>query len=171
MQGYLLDTNIISYWFDDSRPQHGRVVKRIADLPPETPLRISAVTLGEIEYGRSTTGAEDRDARAEVAALMEHQLPAVIDIRRSTAVYYGPLRARLFNKFAPKALRKARWPEQCIDPATSLELGVQENDLWIAAQAIEHNLTLVTHDKMSRLREVIDGGSSAKLLSMSHAAA
>ena len=156
MQGYLLDTNIISYWFDESRAQHGRVVKCIAELPPEAPLRISAVTLGEIEYGRSAAGAGDKDAQAEIAAFMERQLPAVIDIRRSTAIYYGPLRARLFDKFAPKALRKARWPEQCIDPVTSLQLGVQENDLWIAAQAMEHNLTLVTHDKMSRLRQILD---------------
>jgi predicted nucleic acid-binding protein len=41
-----------------------------------------------------------------------------------------------------------------VDPLTAKCLGIQENDLWIAAQAYESNLVLVTHDKMDRLREV-----------------
>jgi predicted nucleic acid-binding protein len=37
---------------------------------------------------------------------------------------------------------------------TSQELGIQENDLWMAAQALEYNLVFVTNDKMERIREV-----------------
>jgi predicted nucleic acid-binding protein len=43
-----------------------------------------------------------------------------------------------------------------IDPVTSRELGIQENDLWIAAQALEYNLVLVTNDKMDRIRDVCE---------------
>ena len=46
--------------------------------------------------------------------------------------------------------------EQLIDRFTWLELGSLENDLWIAAQAISRNLTLVTNDSnkgMKRIRE------------------
>jgi len=40
-------------------------------------------------------------------------------------------------------------------PRTSAEeLGIQENDLWIAAQAIQYNLVLITEDHMRRLQEV-----------------
>ena len=35
-----------------------------------------------------------------------------------------------------------------------MELGIDENDLWIAAQAIEHNLVLVTNDEMKRIKHV-----------------
>ncbi|MCH7920211.1 MAG: hypothetical protein IIC50_19795 [Planctomycetes bacterium] len=64
------------------------------------------------------------------------------------------LRAALFDKYAPKKNRKGLRPEQLIDPVTSKGLGVQENDIWIASQALEHNLVLVTNDQMNHLREV-----------------
>ena len=51
MHGYLLDTNIVAYWFDERRSEHERVVQHIQELPDTTPLMISAITLGEIEYG------------------------------------------------------------------------------------------------------------------------
>ena len=51
MRGYLLDTNIVMYWFDTRRPQHERVVRHIQELPEATPLMISAITSGEIEFG------------------------------------------------------------------------------------------------------------------------
>jgi len=45
--------------------------------------------------------------------------------------------------------RRVFRPEQLIDPVTSLELKIQENDLWIVAQAITKDLTLVTNDRKS----------------------
>lgn len=52
--------------------------------------------------------------------------------------------------------RKGLRPEQLVDPTTAKELDIQENDLWLAAQALEHNLVLVSHDKMTRLRKVAE---------------
>jgi predicted nucleic acid-binding protein len=62
----------------------------------------------------------------------------------------------MFQRFAPAGRRrKGRRPEELLDPATSRELGIQENDLWIAAQALQYNYVLVSHDQhMSRIREV-----------------
>jgi len=71
-----------------------------------------------------------------------------------TARTYGELRALLFDKYAQKKKRSGLRPEQLFDPATSLELGIQENDLWIAAQAMVKNLTLVTSEKLRRISEV-----------------
>jgi predicted nucleic acid-binding protein len=34
-------------------------------------------------------------------------------------------------------------------------LGIDENDLWIAAQAIQYNLVLVTNDGLERIRAVL----------------
>ena len=43
-------------------------------------------------------------------------------------------------------------PESCYDRVTGQELGIDENDLWIAAQSIAHNLVLVSNDRMLKIR-------------------
>jgi len=80
----------------------------------------------------------------------------LLNVSRSTTSVYGDLRARLFEKYAPRKKRtKRRRPEQLQSPVTSKELGIHENDLWIAAQAIERNLVLVSNDAhMKRIRDV-----------------
>ena len=55
-------------------------------------------------------------------------------------------------------------PEQLIDPITSRELGIQENDLWLCAQAVAHDMVLVTNDTMRRIREVSQGMQPALLI-------
>jgi predicted nucleic acid-binding protein len=157
-RGYLLDTCIISYWFNENRePQHSVVSRRIDALDADSPLFISAVTLGEIEYGYRT---ESQDQEPEVPvpesqAVLE-RLPVILDIRRSTTTYYGHLRAGLFEKCVPRDQRKrAKRPEQLVDPITARDLGIDENDLWLAAQAFERRLILATHDRMARIAQVI----------------
>lgn len=101
---------------------------------------------------------EDTSLQATFRELVYDQLPHPLPVRETTGMYYGQLRARLFEKFAPKEKRtKGLRPEQLTEPVTSLELGIQENDLWIAAQASEYNLVLATNDKMLRIREVASG--------------
>lgn len=154
VRGYLLDTNIVAYWFDEGKPEHMPVAKHIASLPADSPLRISAVTLGEIEYGHKVESREPTSIQAQFSSSVRDRLGNILDIRRSTAAYYGSLRASLFDKYAPKKRRKGLRPEQLTDPITSLDLGIQENDLWIAAQAIEHNIVLVSHDGLDHIRTV-----------------
>jgi tRNA(fMet)-specific endonuclease VapC len=154
VQGYLLDSNIVSYWFDAKRPEHGRVLQRIQQLPAGTPLAVSAITLGEIQYGLCVLD-EAPDSGAELTEFINEQLPMILSVTDTTRIDYGSIRARLFRKYAPGELRrKVRMPEQLVDPVTGLTLGIQENDLWIAAQAVEHNLVLVSNDRLTRIREV-----------------
>ena len=129
----------------------------IAALPEESPLRISAITLGEIEYGhRAEAKGPPLPIQKQFHRFVRNIDPMVLRVGEHTAEHYGILRAALFEKYAPKdAKRKIKRPEQLIDPITSKELGIQENDLWICAQALEHRLVLVTHDKkMVRLHEL-----------------
>ena len=161
MQGYLLDTNIVAYWFDDRRPEHRSVVDRINALPDDVPLRVSVVTLGEIEYGHRAVSLGDTPIQARLKQFLADQFPRALEIRKATTIYYGAWRARLFAKLAPAGKKtKLTRPEQLVAPVTSRELGIQENDLWIAAQAMEHKLVLVTHDvrSMAPLRDVMDDG-------------
>jgi len=158
VRGYLLDTNIVVYWFDSRRPQHERVVHHIQELPEATPLMISAITLGEIEFGLQVSKVSTLEQEVSQEALRvftDTNLPMVLDVTKATRISYGALRASVFEKYAPNTQRRRGLrPEQLIDPATSHKLGIQENDLWIAAQTMEYNLVFVTNDKMVRIREV-----------------
>jgi len=158
VRGYLLDTNIVVYWFDARRPQHERVVRHIQELSEATPLMISAITLGEIEFGlqvSKVSAPEQEASQDELRVFIDTNLPMVLDVTKATRISYGVLRASVFEKYAPNAKRRSGLrPEQLIDPVTSQELGIQENDLWMAAQALQYNLVFVTNDKMERIRDV-----------------
>jgi tRNA(fMet)-specific endonuclease VapC len=154
VRGYLLDTNILSYWFDEKSPQHENVVRHLAALDANTPLRLSVISLGEMEYGHRCVSDTDTAIQVAFEDFVSKRLPGVLRIQRSTSIHYGQVRARLFKKFAPKGKRSGLRPCQLVDPITATNLGIQENDLWLAAQAIEFNLVLVTHDRVSRLKEV-----------------
>jgi predicted nucleic acid-binding protein len=75
-----------------------------------------------------------------------------LPIDRHVSDAYGELRSSLFEKYIRKGKNKR--PEQLTDPVTATEIGIDENDLWIVAQAVTHNLTLVTNDKMRRIFSV-----------------
>ena len=111
--------------------------------------------MGEIEYGYHVAPAKQVLKVEAVREFVRRQLPRVLDIRKTTAEVYGDLKARLFEKHAWRHRKtKIRRPEELIDPVTSKELSIQENDLWMAAQAIERNLVFVAADKMNRIRNV-----------------
>lgn len=158
MPGYLLDTNVVSYWFDPARKeQHQAVTRRIGGLPGDALMTISAITRGEIEYGHRALGEKiDREKEDSFLQFIEHRFPVTLDVGKHTRIAYGSLRARLFGQYVSPARKRGLRPEQLVNPVTALELGVDENDLWIAAQALEHNLVLVTHDRMTHLRGVAD---------------
>jgi len=142
VRGYLLDTNIMAYWFDKKRPEYQKVNERIDSLDPNTPLRISAISLGEIEYGHRCVSNGDTDIQLTFKKYITTRFPGILNVRQSTTIYYGQIRARLFEKYAPKNGRKNLRPCQLVDPLTAKILGIQENDLWIVAQASEYNLVL-----------------------------
>jgi tRNA(fMet)-specific endonuclease VapC len=147
MRAFLLDTNIWSYWFDPNSysEQHANIQERLKRLPSDARLSISVISWGEIDYGSNVNHKKEQSREAEFHKFISGEAPWLVLIDRQTATTYGELRARLFDKYAEKNKRTTkRRPEQLIDPVTSLELGIQENDLWIAAQAISRNLTLVT---------------------------
>lgn len=120
---------------------------------------ISAVTVGESEYGLLAAPKVAASLQEEARAVVNAFLPGLIlsvdaDVARE---HYAELRSRLFVKFAPKDARgvaKTNFIGEWVDPSTQKTLGVQENDVWIAAVAMAYNLTLVSSDKMNRIREV-----------------
>jgi tRNA(fMet)-specific endonuclease VapC len=68
----------------------------------------------------------------------------------TTAAIYGQLKAALINQFAPKEKSQRR-------KTKIRDIGFDDNDLWIAAIALQHNLILVSADSdFQRIKTVRD---------------
>ena len=67
---------------------------------------------------------------------------------------YALLKAKLAKCYLAKPSRKdrPRWVEDWVDKATGKKLHVDENDLWMCAQAKERDLVFVTADDKIRKR-------------------
>ncbi len=164
MADYLLDTNILAYWYDTARSEHMNVIKRINAIKQPDPitryvprLYISVVTLGEIEYGHRVAPSPDTANQAEYTRFVREQCPEALEMTNDVAEQYGELRAWLFNNFGPKAKKsKVKRAEELVNPTTGKELGIDENDIWIAAQARTHNFVLVTHDSRGNFGKILE---------------
>lgn len=169
MPDYLLDTNILSMWYDPARPEYTKVIARVAAVRVPDALTgyvsrlfVSTVTLGEVEYGHRVALSPDPVKQTEYVKFIRQQCPEALDITRHVAEQYGQMRAWLFENCSPKSSRsKAKRAEQLVFPATGQELGIDENDLWIAAQAMTHDFVLVTHDRRGNFGKVLNQFDSA----------
>ena len=137
---YLLDTNHCSaIIFGDPD-----VIARATEAGVDN-LAISAISQGELLYM-----AENSKQVEENLVFIEEFLEdlPVYDVDSETSHIYAKLKAQIMNKFAPKDKNKRR-------KTKVTDLGVGENDLWIASIAIQNNLTIVSADgDFKRIREV-----------------
>ncbi len=157
MPGYLIDTQTITYWFDGKSGRYP-VVQAAAEArrSADAPLYLSAISLGEIQYGHAAEPAGAGWVRESFVKFVRDKFPQVLRVSRHTAEPYGQIKAILFEMFGPESRKsKKKRPEELCDPTTGRELRIDENDLWIVAQAAERNLVLVTHDKIVRIREAL----------------
>lgn len=160
---YLLDTNIIRYIHEleaGGQSTECRALKsRLESLPKNARIFLSPVTTGEVEYGIRVGPFDDPDNekyKKLVNILTSYPCMSIdCDIARQ---YYSLLRARLYDKYAPKRKKSQsagkKRIEEWKDPTTSKELQIQENDVWISAIAWAHNLILVTADAMRPILKV-----------------
>ncbi len=163
MADFLLDTNILRYWYDTACAEHAKVVARVNAARQPDPqinyvsrLFVSVVTLGEIEYGHRVTRTPDPAKQAAYTKFVQGQCPDALEMTKHVAEQYGELRAWLFNNCGPKVKKsKVKRAEELVNPTTGKELGIDENDIWIAAQAKTHNLVLVTHDSRGNFGKVL----------------
>jgi tRNA(fMet)-specific endonuclease VapC len=168
VDGYLLDTNAASVLWDARHVDHAKIRSFLESVSSE-PVWISIITLAEVEYGLKTAPDIDDDLQKNVREQMAKYLE-VLAPDKHTIVPYSNLRAELFKLYAPRG-RKGRltkkWPEDLFERTSAKELhGTQENDIWIAALAIQYNLILVTDDRITPLmyasRSLIDPLKIAK---------
>ena len=108
------------------------------------------VTTCVIVQGELIDMAERSQRRQNNLILVQNFLRGiyVYNIDGTTATFYGQLKAELFKQFAPKEKSKRRKTKMT-------QLGFDENDLWIAAIALQHNLTVVSADSdFQRIQQV-----------------
>ena len=137
---YLLDTNHCSRLILGDAP----LARRVADAG-EGEIRTCVIVAGELM---------DMAHRSERAVA---NLPsfrsflediALYSVDEATAAIYGEFKVALFVKFGPKEKEKRR-------RFTLSQLGVGENDLWIASIALQHGLIVISADEdFTRLQQV-----------------
>lgn len=111
---YLLDTNILIAAIK-GHPKVRDMLERV----PLVQIRLSSVVLGELAFGveKSRYGEHNR---ARLSALVARF--ALVGVDAETSAHYGRLRAHLERQGTP----------------------IGANDMWIAAQALASEATLVT---------------------------
>lgn len=154
MKGYLLDTNVLAALFTPSSPFHAAARRRLEKIDRHL-VFVSAIALGEMEFGIAVGPPSNEAELAEFRRRVKTELAQVLPVGPSTAESYGELRRRLFERCSPKDTRtRKKRIEQLVDPVTAMQLTIEENDLWMASQAMETNMTFVSQDKMSAIADV-----------------
>lgn len=96
-------------------------VQLLALLTPATDVFIPAIAIGELYFGAYNSSRVEENRRA-VAAFAAQR--AILNIDVQTADVYGLIKQGLRIKGRP----------------------IPENDIWIAALAVQYNLTVITND-------------------------
>jgi predicted nucleic acid-binding protein len=164
VQSYLLDTSALAPLVDPGHLRHTAARAVIAALGT-APIYVSVVAMAEMAYGirlyEMATGAGLPNAAAMVASA--HRFPRM-DVTRHTATEYGELKSILAIRYLPNVTRqfRRRYIEDWIDRFTGKALHVDDNDLWICAQARENNLAVIVGDK--RMQVITRADPSVTLL-------
>ncbi|MBD2197370.1 MULTISPECIES: type II toxin-antitoxin system VapC family toxin [Calothrix] len=137
---YLLDTNHCSYLIEGE----AKVVNYFRELG-KVRLATCAIVAGELRFMAQNSQQKTANLIKIRAFLSRIDIYPIDD---ETAEIYGDLKTDIIKKFAPKEKSKRQ--------KTQLqEIGIGENDLWIAATALRHSLILVTSDSdFQRMRQV-----------------
>jgi predicted nucleic acid-binding protein len=149
---FLLDSNILFALMAEGRRGHEQAWKRLRSVPKESVLAVSAIALAEADVGCCLEKRDTAEARGEMNRFVQHQGFFIEPVTEHTAPHYGQLKASLVLQFQPK---RARWPERWKDKPSGADIQVEEPDLLMAAQALEHGYVLVTGDGMDRIRAVL----------------
>lgn len=147
MDAYLLDTNLVSVLYDARRPNHIAVRQAIAALPAQAAQLVSVVTIGELRFGLALERAAGRPLEHIEACLDRAEAHPLAEVTRHTADAFATIKSSVAMARIDISRRIPRWVESWSDRASGQLLQVDENDLWIAAQALERNYVVVTSDK------------------------
>jgi tRNA(fMet)-specific endonuclease VapC len=126
---------------------------------------VSAIARAELSFGCRLFEQVTGTSAPHLSAILDEagRYP-LFDVTRHTADEYAILKANLATTYLTKVFRRdrPRWLENWVDKATGQVLQVDENDLWMCAQARERNLVLITAD--AKMERISKADSSVRLL-------
>jgi predicted nucleic acid-binding protein len=146
MNTYLLDTNLVSVLYDGQRPDHTAVRRAIAALDPASPQLVSAVTIGELRFGLALSKAAGKVLTHIEACIEKAEEHPLAEVGRYTAQAFAHVKSSIALQRLDIRRRIPRWVDDWTDRITARSLQIDENDLWVAAQAVERNYVVVTSD-------------------------
>lgn len=147
MDHILLDTNFVSVLFDPRRPNYGAVEARAQAFKKTDLVYLSAIVLAELRYGMEAAQRLGHDISNIRRILTQAGSYPLAEVGRHTSEAYGDVKSRLADHYLDMSRRIPRWLEDWSDRASSRTLQIDENDLWIVAQAVERDYLLVTSDQ------------------------
>jgi tRNA(fMet)-specific endonuclease VapC len=118
-EGYLFDTVTCSRW----RRGDQVLRTRVAALPPEAVLYTSVISVGELLFGIRRAPQEYQQQLRQRTEEMLARFHSILEVTREVADRYGDIVAQ-------------------VPPGQH----IGQNDYWIAAIALTHDLTLITND-------------------------
>ncbi len=163
--GYILDTSVLSAHLDFSHHRHGDVRKAVEALDRNAAQFISAISLAELTFGVRMAEAFGGASLPTLQQMLSTaRAYAVLDVAHHTSAAYAELKTNLAKRYLARASRRyrPRWLEEWVDKTTGQKLQVDENDLWMCAQAKERDLVLVTAD--DHIRRIADADPEVQLL-------
>ncbi len=114
---FLIDTNIIIDFFKGDQSIGIKLLKEEVFIP--------SIVIGELYFGAFGSGVvRNRMKRFKEIEIFSDSYP-ILEVSGSTALIYGDIKSQLKSMGKP----------------------IPENDIWIAALALEHNLILVSSDQ------------------------
>jgi tRNA(fMet)-specific endonuclease VapC len=158
VEGYLFDASALSAYLNEDHPYHLTTRERIDSIPADALRLVSMITVAEIDYGIRFAESSGSPRLKEYRDRLETiRLYALLDLTRYTGEVYAELKAKVAARIQKKAGKKLpRWVEDWIALGSEKRLQIDENDLWICAQALERDITLVTGDSDMRNIQAVD---------------
>ena len=137
---YLLDTNHCSGILESDVA----IVQKVTEVGTEA-LAIAFATAGELRYMSANS---DRPAENRIRVDILIGDIGLYYVDDQTIDEYAHLKAAIVKHFGPREKPRRR-------TASTRALGFDDNDIWIAAVALRHNLIVVSSDSdFTRMREV-----------------
>lgn len=155
---FLLDTSALSALLNPDHSLHAKAIAfRDQHAGQEQRIFVCVITLAEMQFGLnmyeslspkpSQTALDAVRGRIQAAGGLSEPL----EVTRHVAIEQGQLRSKWAWKVAPRKAAQGKLkgaaPERWSDDWPANMLQITENDIWIAAIALTHDLTLVTCDR------------------------
>lgn len=155
---FLLDTSALSALLNQDHSQHAKALTfKYQNAGQEHRLFICVISLSEMQFGLNMyERITPKPSQASMDAVRERVqaasgLSEPLEVTRHVAIEQGRLRSKWAWMVAPRKAAQGKLkgspPERWSDDWPANTLQITENDIWIAAIALTHDLTVVTCDR------------------------